>query len=426
MSVEVRLAILAVLGVVVGSLLNLATYRLAWSPRPISPWGPAPPEAPPRRWTDRIPIVGWWGLRRESSIHGRGFWLRPMAVELLTGFAFAALYQWEVVQLGLIPAIPAPNMPVGWAAVFHGTYFAHIILICFMVVGSLIDIDEKILPDTITVPGTWVGLMLAASHSMSLLPAVWVPGNKLIPPIVWKNAPPSDWRHLLLTEPQPWPAWLDGFPNWQPLLIGLACWWLWCVALMPRSWYTRHGYCRAVGLSLARLRRDRSTPRILVMGLIGSVAVAGVWMLGGPWWQGLLTALVGMVASGGLVWVVRIIGTAVLGREAMGFGDVTLMAMIGTFLGWQACLLVFFVAPLAGLVVGLLILILHRETEIAYGPYLCLGTLVVIVFWRGFWDWSITIFQMGLLVPMVVGICMGLMALMLGIWRLIRSALTGE
>jgi prepilin signal peptidase PulO-like enzyme (type II secretory pathway) len=132
------------------------------------------------------------------------------------------------------------------------------------------------------------------------------------------------------------------------------------------------------------------------------------------------------VASGGLVWVVRIIGTAVLGREAMGFGDVTLMAMIGTFLGWQACLLVFFVAPLAGLVVGLLILILHRETEIAYGPYLCLGTLVVIVFWRGFWDWSITIFQMGLLVPMVVGICMGLMALMLGIWRLIRSALTGE
>ena len=38
----------------------------------------------------------------------------------------------------------------------------------------------------------------------------------------------------------------------------------------------------------------------------------------------------------------RLIGTFALRREAMGFGDVTLMMMIGTFLGWQACLILFF------------------------------------------------------------------------------------
>ena len=65
-------------------------------------------------------------------------------------------------------------------------------------------------------------------------------------------------------------------------------------------------------------------------------------------WAGLLTALVGLVGSGGIVWAVRLIGTAALRREAMGFGDVTLMMMIGTFLGWQACLIAFFLAPFAG------------------------------------------------------------------------------
>jgi len=53
-----------------------------------------------------------------------------------------------------------------------------------------------------------------------------------------------------------------------------------------------------------------------------------------------------------MIWSVRIIGGWSLGREAMGFGDVTLLAMIGTFLGWQACLLVFFLAPFAGIVIG--------------------------------------------------------------------------
>ena len=48
------------------------------------------------------------------------------------------------------------------------------------------------------------------------------------------------------------------------------------------------------------------------------------------------------------MWAVRLIGTAALRREAMGFGDVTLMMMIGTFLGWQACSDLFFLAPFAG------------------------------------------------------------------------------
>ena len=109
-------------------------------------------------------------------------------------------------------------------------------------------------------------------------------------------------------------------------------------------------------------------------GLIGSAGDRRASGAAAPacHWAGLLTALVGMAASGGLVWMVRIIGPASLGREAMGFGDVTLMAMIGAFLGWQPCLIVFFLAPCrAGGRAG-------RPDpppgrEIPYGPFLCLA-----------------------------------------------------
>ena len=125
------------------------------------------------------------------------------------------------------------------------------------------------------------------------------------------------------------------------------------------------------------------------MAVIGSLAHrAGVVSAAGSAGKALLSALVGMAASGGLVWAVRVIGTAVLHREAMGFGDVTLMAMIGAFLGWQPCLIIFFLAPFAGLVIGVLRLILFRDREIPYGPFLCLATLVVIVGWAAVWNYT--------------------------------------
>ena len=43
-----------------------------------------------------------------------------------------------------------------------------------MAAASLIDIDEKTIPDEITVPGTLLGLALAAVMPMALLPHVAV------------------------------------------------------------------------------------------------------------------------------------------------------------------------------------------------------------------------------------------------------------
>ena len=412
---DLRLLGLFVLGVCAASLANLAVYRLAWRPRRISPWSGPEPHAPPRVWSDRLPVLGWLGLRRETAVHGAGFWVRPMLVELLMGFGFAWLYWWEIEQKALLPAEWAGVFPAAWMPMLYAQYACHLLLIWLMLVASLIDADEKIIPDTITVPGTLLGLLAAALYPWSMLPV-------------------ADIQFLQVTSPHwcgRWPEWLHGYPHAGSLALALGCWWLWCVGLMPRSWYTRHGYCRALALSWARLRRESATRNILVMGLAGSVPIVGVWVSGGVnwpppanwlWlsWVGLLTALVGMAAGGMLVWTIRIIGTNVLGREAMGFGDVTLMAMIGTFLGWQSCLVIFFLAPFYALGIGLLRLILHAEREIPYGPFLCLAALTLLVRWSALWERLAPVFgQLGVWIPLVVLVCMVLMAVMLGIWRLI-------
>jgi prepilin signal peptidase PulO-like enzyme (type II secretory pathway) len=159
------------------------------------------------------------------------------------------------------------------------------------------------------------------------------------------------------------------------------------------------------------------------MGGVGTAGITAVWLWGSATaWMALLSALVGMAASGGLVWMVRIVGRAALGREAMGFGDVTLMAMMGTFLGWQTCLVIFFLAPFAGAVVGLAMLILGGGREIPYGPFLCLAALVTVVEWRHVWAAiEPALLIMGGYIPLVVACCLPLMWVLLGLWRIAKG-----
>src|SRR6478672_9080451 len=164
----VQTLIVFALGTCLGSLVNWAIYSLAWSPRPISPWSPAPAGATPRRWADRLPVVGWWKLNREATLHGPRYWVRPMLLELCMGAALAALYWWEVGRFGLIRGqalgvVIPPLGPLYWQ------YMSHVLLLSLMLAASFIDIDEKIVPDEITVPGTVLGLVFATLVPMSLL-----------------------------------------------------------------------------------------------------------------------------------------------------------------------------------------------------------------------------------------------------------------
>lgn len=119
------------------------------------------------------------------------------------------------------------------------------------------------------------------------------------------------------------------------------------------------------------------------------------WISNHPHLHGLAVSLAGFIIAGGVVWIVRIIGHWALGREAMGFGDVVLMAMVGSFLGWQAGVIIFFMAPMFALLVVAATFVFRRQRELPFGPYLSLASLTVILFWKQIWTTLEPIFGSG-------------------------------
>jgi leader peptidase (prepilin peptidase)/N-methyltransferase len=87
----------------------------------------------------------------------------------------------------------------------------------------------------------------------------------------------------------------------------------------------------------------------------------------------------GMAVGAGLTWATGVMGKAVFHKEAMGLGDVKLMAMIGGLMGWRQTLIIFFLAPVFGAVVGILMLLRTRDHHIPYGPFLSLATVVALL-----------------------------------------------
>jgi leader peptidase (prepilin peptidase)/N-methyltransferase len=95
-----------------------------------------------------------------------------------------------------------------------------------------------------------------------------------------------------------------------------------------------------------------------------------------------LSSLLGMGAGAGLTYTVGVLGKAVFRKEAMGFGDVKLMGMIGGILGWQAVIMTFFVGSAIGAVVGvsLMVLVRRRDPQIAFGPFLAAAAVILLFY----------------------------------------------
>ncbi len=108
---------------------------------------------------------------------------------------------------------------------------------------------------------------------------------------------------------------------------------------------------------------------------------------------GFWASFAGFLLGAGLFYSIGMIGSIVFRQEAMGGGDIKLMAMLGGILGWKGIVLTTFLGSLSGSVVGLsLIGIRGKEkgTKIPFGPYLALGALFSLFLGEEFLQWFVS------------------------------------
>lgn len=113
----------------------------------------------------------------------------------------------------------------------------------------------------------------------------------------------------------------------------------------------------------------------LVLGLLLSALLPSLHGAQTPW-LALGRSVVGLLVGGGVLYLTGVIGDFIFRKESMGGGDIKLLAMAGTVLGWKPVGLTFFLAPIVALIPGLFILLFRRSHVIPYGPFLSVALVV--------------------------------------------------
>ena len=94
-------------------------------------------------------------------------------------------------------------------------------------------------------------------------------------------------------------------------------------------------------------------------------------------------SLIGIIAGGGVLYIVAAGYQLLKKTEGMGGGDIKLLAMMGGFLGWQSLLFVILFSSLIGAVVGIALIIYKKgdmKYAIPFGPFLSMAA-VAYLFW---------------------------------------------
>jgi leader peptidase (prepilin peptidase)/N-methyltransferase len=329
------------LGAICGSFLNVCVYRLPkydrfW-PSLTGLW--SPPSSCPRcrthlAWHDNFPVLGWLLLR--GRCRTCRMWISPQypIVELLNGLLFIAVYLLEV--------------PTGiWASLADSCLYTELGPQTYPGLGWLS-------------PEWWVHLRYA--YHMVLIEALLV-------------ASLIDFKLKIIPDGCTLPAMAVGVV--AALAIGR-------LNLVP-VWFQDP----RVGREAVHVLPD------WMQWLSSSGPRVPEWIAAWPHLHGLAASLAGLLAGGGIVWIVRAVGSSILKREAMGDGDVVLMAMVGSFIGWQPVIIAFFLAPVGALLYVIARMAFRWHEEIPYGPFLSLGTLATLLGWQTIWPAFERMFLLG-------------------------------
>ncbi|MDX2132651.1 MAG: prepilin peptidase [Planctomycetota bacterium] len=420
-------------GACVGSLVNVLVYRLPLGLDVVAPTSRCPNCETKLTWRENIPIFGWLMLRGKCRFCRSPISPEYPIVETFTAclwmLVFLALYAEQGRFLGVPVGVLGPTWGDSGFVATWPSFVVVVGLFSCLIAVTLIDARTFHIPMSLMVFPVVLGLLAHGGHALWIeyggrgtLPRTspgwtwtiptpsaesWrligaafggaigvVVSNVLLATGVIKRsfADYDDWVKAAEAEgkaaaaegagatpdagvPAPGP---DGAPTGgEPV-----------PADSPEMW-TRYPHAR------------REMIRELVfLGPIVALALAGsllAYRLAGPWafdpvefverpsvqaplWVTVLAGVcLGYLVGGGAVWAMRLFGSLAFGKEAMGLGDVHLMAAVGACVGWIDSVLGLFGAAFVGLAWAILGRVFSGvfQRHMPFGPYLAIATVLI-------------------------------------------------
>ena len=400
-------------GSCIGSLINVLAYRM--------PLGLDVVTTPSRcsscetrlTWRENIPVFGWILLRgRCRFCHAKVSSEYPI-VEAIVGILWVLIYLILYADGGRFLGVPFQVLRPEWA--FEGfretwpQFIVIVTLVSCLVAMTLIDARTFQIPLILTWVPAAAGVVLHTLHavyvefgtSFGRLMSVAPGWNWTIP------APgASSWGligaalggtlglgvslllvrfGLIRRSFEDYDAWEKETLAAQTQESGEAA-----AAASPEIWVQYPHARREMVREMAFL----AAPALLAYGasalahrLAGPysfdpVTGASVAATQAPLWLCVLAgALLGYLIGGAVVWAMRIFGSLAFNKEALGMGDVHLMAAVGACIGWIDSVLGFFAAAFVGVAWAILGLIGSGTFKRAmpFGPFLAVGSVLVWV-----------------------------------------------
>ncbi len=387
-----------VIGACVGSFLNVVVYRLPAGKSLVHPPSSCPHCGAKLNWFDNVPVLAWFYLRGRCRRCQAPISFQYPAIEALTAVIFAA---WFVIcyQTDLRPAFAVPGPEVTWPL-----FVMYLLLFAALIAATLIDARLFIIPLEIPWFISLVGLIVIPA-AVALMPQMILQYIEGIDRglTVGQTIEIRQLRQISaapLTGPTGLALGVGGVVMLGVANVLLRLKWL------PRSFELpdqpgsptnpppdQPGPPGPEDWPVHPHPRRESLKEMLFLLLpIGGAAVGYLVVhFGNPvdgalpgWAAALGGVLLGYLGGGIVVWLTRLLGTLAFGKEAMGLGDVHLMAAVGAVCGWRVAVLAFFIAPFFGLGYALvangLSKLLKREVKmIPYGPHLAVATFVVCI-----------------------------------------------
>ncbi|HQY88096.1 MAG TPA: prepilin peptidase, partial [Tepidisphaeraceae bacterium] len=350
------------LGACVGSFLNVVAYRLPLGKSIVHPPSACPKCNTQLSWRDNIPIFGWLFLGGKCRYCRAPVSIRYPTIELITALLFAGTYVLMFVfNVGPCPdgrifasindlgiethSAAALDLYFDWPALVLA-----LAMIGFLMAASLIDFDHFIIPLEITWILVGVGLV---GHALTDQPHV--AGNLLLTQV---QAPLGmaaitctiGWLIALLALKRGWLK--RSFMQGEPMLdreiaardgdTSVAT----PASTVPVHEYSKREVRREMLLEAAFLALPIlfALVTIVVCFNVHQVDLASVMLATEPYLRGFVGSLLGAVVGALTVWLTRVFGSLAFGKEAMGMGDVHLMAGIGAILGPGPVVVTFFLA----------------------------------------------------------------------------------